>query len=54
MQPRVIHGHSDRVKLVSSKVRPQSCGNDVCLVSTGLRQSSRLLYQCVWTVDCRL
>jgi len=47
MQPRVMHGHSDRVKLVSSKVRPLSCRNDVCLVSIGLCHSSRLLNECV-------
>ena len=29
MQPRVMHGYSDRVKLVSSEVRTQCCRNDV-------------------------
>jgi hypothetical protein len=45
MQPRVMHGHSDRVKLVSS-VRPQSSRNDVGFV-VGLCDRWRLINGCV-------
>ena len=45
MQPRVMHGHSDRVKLVSS-VRPQSSRNDVGFV-VALCHRSRLINECV-------